>query len=139
MNKQSFDAIIVLSSRQIDKEGRFANFERDKSGNEVYIGGEARMRAASASYIQNPDARFIMLGGVEIDQQGTLLEKTLEMEKYLKILHPKIKISRINSLPCTRHNLIAFANAPQEDLKLETVALLSNDYHRQRIEAWQSD
>lgn len=139
--EKNYDFVIVLGLPPVDQEGNFVNFEQNLGGQPVYIGGEFRAAAVSAMYKLNPKSNFVMLAGLELGPDKEVIEKTMQMEQYFRTKHPDMKISRINSLPCTRHNLIALGNAEKQGVSLQNgkVAIVSNAYHESRIRAWKED
>lgn len=135
MPGKKFEAVVVLSSARTDAKGKFKDVDADKTGKEIYLGGASRMQAAVEAFKQNPKAAFIMLGGIDVLNNGELFYKTGQMAEFMKQHCQGINIQAIDSLPCTRHNLIALGNSALLGA-YKRVGLLSNDYHEARIEAF---
>jgi hypothetical protein len=136
MINKNFDYIIVLGLSPKTPDGKFVDFQTGAQG-KMYLGGTARMNAAVKAYGENPQATFIFLAGLYIKENGEVLEKGLQMEQFLKDRCPGVRVMQINSLPCTRHNLVALANSDDKEFIGKNVGLLSNAYHENRIKAWQ--
>jgi len=59
------------------------------------------------------------------------------MEKFIKERSNGVQVQKINSLPCTRHNVIALFNQLGRQLEGKRVAVLTNEYHLRRfMEFW---
>lgn len=127
-----YDIIIVLCPSKKNKEGKFPEFL-----NGEYLGGQTRMDAAVEIYKENEKARFILVGGYNEDNGITDYyresQKTTDMEEYMIDNGvEKNNIRTVNSLPCTRHNLIAIFNTYKKKLDGRNIGLLTNFYHMAR-------
>jgi hypothetical protein len=131
----TYDIVIVLCPEERDKTtDRFPEYNK-KDGS--YLGGQTRMDAAVALYKRNKSTKFFVVGGLD-KRCKTLCDsvKTKGMKDYLvEECGKDIVVTRINSLPCTRHNFIAtFVDWKSQSLTLENkiVGILTNFYHLPR-------
>jgi len=118
--------IVFCADKMYDK--KFPEYKEGK-----YLGGQIRMDAAVEIWKKYKKVEFILVGGYDEDG-GT--DKTLDMKVYIENKIDKkynTKIEIVNSLPCTRHNLIAILNKYDKDLENKTIGILSNFYHIPRI------
>src|SRR3989344_5163902 len=131
------DYIIVLNP---DKKihGQFPNFKDGK-----YLGGATRMAAAITIAKENQFSEIILVGGYNEDNgkdKSTFFQKSQkveDMKDYLNENKIKNSIVTINSLPCTKHNLIAVFNKYQKKFENKKVGILTNKYHLSRaLQFW---
>jgi hypothetical protein len=140
-----YDFIIVLCPSVRCLDGKFSQFENGK-----YLGGQTRMEAAVKLAQENKNTTFILVGGyneddgIKASKYYKKSQKTADVEKYLKekkVKEKKVKnkkiikrIEIVNSLPCTKHNLVAVFHEFKEELsdKNKKIGLLTNAYHLPR-------
>lgn len=114
-----YDYVLIPCADKKGENGRFPEF-RDGD----YIGGENRMVAALRHSLNNQDTVYVPVGG--FDHNNDSSEKVKDMTTFLKEGNPNIKIQAIQSLPCTRHNLVAFFNTMGDDLNGKKVAIVTS-------------
>jgi len=132
--KNFYDFIIIPSSETRTREGQFSNFD----GKGMYLGGQARMDAVVKAYELFPSSTFVVAGGLDIKPEGETYSKAAEMADFLKEHRSEMNVEIINSLPCSRHNLIAVFNSLPKDVEKQ-IALISNEFHLPRLNAfWKS-
>ena len=130
-----YNIIIVLCPEK-KFNGKFPEFKNGK-----YLGGQTRMDAAVMVCQKNKKAKIILVGGYNKDngEENNFYKeskKTMDMKEYLisKGIDEK-QIFIVNSLPCTKHNLIAIFNKYRNDLirsKSSSIAIITNEYHLPR-------
>jgi hypothetical protein len=142
-NMKKYDYVIVLCAWTMinNKFPQFLNGE--------YLGGQTRMDAAVIVAKQNPKTKIILVGGYNEDNYDKSdyykkSQKTENMKTFMhengveKYVHNNNKkeerIITVESLPCTRHNLIAVFNEYKEEFskKDARIGLLTNFYHLPR-------
>lgn len=133
-NKKIYDYIIVLCSEiNPEDKGKFTNFKHG-----LYLGGGIRMEAAYKLYQKNKKTILILVADYNKDNGGNdntykLSHRTSSMKAYLLNCGvPDKNLRIVNSLPCTRHNLVAVFNSFSDDFKNKRVGLLTNSYHLSR-------
>lgn len=130
--KVKYEKIIVFSPCVL--EGVSDPFPNLEGGS--YVGGQIRMQATLKACRIWPDAEFVMLGGMAVSKvhPSSLFKKAEVMARFVKQHCAWIRPIVVNSLPCTRHNMIALFNKfGNELISGRRVAVLSNLYHRERI------
>ena len=133
-----YDIIIILCPYK-KLNGKFPEFLNGK-----YIGGQTRIDATVELSKENEKAIFILVGGYNQDDgvvgsdHYTKSQKTTDMNDYLlgKIAGQN-RISIVNSLPSTKHNLVAIFKK-YEKLRDDNlnIGLLTNTYHLPRALSW---
>jgi len=132
-----YDIVIVLCPDKKNLYGKFPEFKNGK-----YLGGQTRMNAAVVLSQENKKTIFILVGGHNEDDGITdsdyykKSQKTADMRQYFLekgIENKRLKI--VNSLPCTKHNLVAvfkkYSKRLDKKKKLK-IGLLTNFYHLPR-------
>jgi hypothetical protein len=129
LTSQSDFILILCPEINPEDKGKFSDFKHG-----LYLGGEIRMAAAYELYKQNKKVILTIVADYYPDNENlSHWSRADEMKSYL--LHrgvPEKNIKIINSLPCTRHNLVAVFNSWSEIFKNKKVALLTNSYHLPR-------
>jgi hypothetical protein len=126
--------VIVLSSGLLQADGSFPNF-RDG----MYLGGQIRMAAAVRLVQKHPNTEIILVGGYDKTKRGDtwISQQVIDMANFLKQLIPTIKLTIVQTLPCTFHNFVGFINYMQaRGIHQEEVDLLTNAYHLPRAQAF---
>lgn len=127
----NYDTVIVFCPDKKGIDGKFPDFQDGK-----YLGGQVRMDAAVRVYEDNKNAEFVLVGGYNEDNgdEGSNYyqksDKTSDMKDHMidkGVAEDHLVV--VNSLPCTRHNLIAIFNKYGENLKAQRIAILTNFYH----------
>lgn len=106
-----------------------------------YLGGQTRMDAAVELAKENKETIFILVGGYneddDINDSNYYKEsqKTSDMKKHM--VDNGIngdRIETVESLPCSKHNLVAIFNKYKEEFKDKNlrIGLLTNFYHLPR-------
>lgn len=133
LNK-SHDYIIVLCPEvNPEDKGKFTNFKHG-----LYLGGGIRMEAAYKLYQKNKKVILILVAdynkdNVSGDDTYKLSYRTDSMRAYLLNCGvPNKNLRIVNSLPCTRHNLVAVFNNFSDAFKNKKIGLLTNSYHLPR-------
>lgn len=129
-----YDYIVVLCPEiNLEDKGKFTNFKHG-----LYLGGGIRMEAAYKLYQNNKKTILILVAdfnkddGFSIDGYK-LSNRTDSMKAYLLNCGiPEKNLRIVNSLPCTRHNLIALFNNFSDSFKNKKIGLLTNSYHLPR-------
>jgi|GEM_PF-4398515 hypothetical protein len=130
-NKEKYDYIIVLCP-EVNPEDKGV-FEDFKHG--LYLGGKVRMEAAVKLYKEHKKVILILVADYNEEKKGKSnyykeSQRTDDMQKYLfREGVAKESMVVVNSLPCTRHNLVAVFNMFEDKFKGKNVALLTNQYH----------
>ena len=122
------EVVVILAGLPIGADGRFPQEE-----NGVFFGMQSRMDAAVKTYLRFPKALYILVGE---SVEGKSVNKPDEMARYLHAKCPNILIKKINSLPCTWHNIIALFAQAGPALFRRRVWLLTNSYHMPRALAF---
>jgi len=100
----------------------------------MFTGGHLRL-CAVAEFSKRWQPRCIAVVGGLHAQHGTRMTDT--MEQFIKQRNSDAHVQKINSLPCTRHNVMALLNQLGRQLEGKRVAVLTNDYHLRRfLEFW---
>jgi len=100
----------------------------------MFTGGHLRLCAVAEFATRWRPRCVAVVGGLHA-QHGTRMTDT--MEKFIKEKSAGVQVQKINSLPCTRHNVIALFNQLGRQLEGKRVAVLTNDYHLRRfLEFW---
>ena len=100
----------------------------------MFTGGQLRLCAVAEFATRWRPRCVAVVGGLHA-QHGTRMTDT--MEKFIKEKSDGVQVQKINSLPCTRHNVIALFNQLGRQLEGKRVAVLTNDYHLRRfLEFW---
>lgn len=101
----------------------------------LYAGGHLRLLAAVEFSRRYAPREIVVVGGLD-PKHGSRM--TQAMEQFITERNGSANVQRINSLPCTRHNLIALFNQLGERLERKRVGILTNDYHLPRFLAFWS-
>src|SRR5688572_29461761 len=107
---QSLDVLIVPSPK-LSPEGE--EFLEIDGGTGLYTGGHLRLSAAAEFATRWQPHCIAVVGGLD-PQHGTRM--TDKMEKFIKEKSGGAHVKKINSLPCTRHNVIALFNQMGREL-----------------------
>ena len=100
----------------------------------MFTGGHLRLSAVADFATRWRPRGIAVVGGLHT-QHGTRMTDT--MEKFIKERSSGAHVQKINSLPCTRHNVIALFNHLGRQLEGKRVAVLTNEYHLRRfLEFW---
>ena len=130
-NIEILDYLIVLCPEiNPNDKGVFSNYK-----NGLYLGGEIRMKSAVKAYKKNKELKFILVADYNGVNGGKYnkSQRTDDMINYLiKLGVPSNLIEVVNSLPCTRHNLVAVFNNFKDIFKNKKVGILTNLYHMPR-------
>lgn len=130
---KSYDYIIVLCPEvNPEDKGKFTNFKHG-----LYLGGGVRMEAAYKLYQQNKNVMLILVADYDKDDGSGIStgksHRTESMKSYLLNSGvPEKNLRTVNSLPCTRHNLISVFNNFNDSFNNKKVGLLTNLYHLPR-------
>ncbi len=115
-NIKDLDYLIVLCPEiNPSDKGVFSDFKHG-----LYLGGKIRMKAAYEAYKINSQLKFIIVADYNGVNGGAYNEsqRTDDMKNYLISSGVNIdSIRQANSLPCTRHNLVAVFNNSRDILK----------------------
>jgi hypothetical protein len=100
----------------------------------MFTGGHLRLCAAAEFLTRWRPRSIAVVGGLHA-QHGTRMTDT--MEQFIKQRNRDAHVQKVNSLPCTRHNVIALFNQLGRQLEGKRVAVLTNEYHLRRfMEFW---
>ena len=100
----------------------------------MFTGGHLRLCAATEFATRWRPRSIAVVGGLHA-QHGTRM--TDAMEKFIKQRNSDAHLQKVNSLPCTRHNVIALFNQLGRQLEGKRLAVLTNEYHLRRfMEFW---
>jgi hypothetical protein len=100
----------------------------------MFTGGHLRLCAAAEFSTRWRPRCVAVVGGLHA-QHGTRM--TDAMEKFIKQRNSGAHVQKVNSLPCTRHNVTALLNQLGRQLQGKRVAVLTNEYHLRRfLEFW---
>jgi len=100
----------------------------------MFTGGHVRLCAAAEFSTRWRPRSIVVVGGLHA-QHGTRMTDT--MEKFIKQRNSDAHLQKVNSLPCTRHNVVALFNHLGRQLEGKRVAVLTNEYHLRRfLEFW---
>jgi hypothetical protein len=100
----------------------------------MFTGGHVRLCAVAEFSTRWRPRCIAVVGGLHA-QHGTRMTDT--MEQFIKQRNSDAHVQKVNSLPCTRHNVIALFNQLGRQLEGKRVAVLTNDYHLRRfLEFW---
>ena len=101
----------------------------------MFTGGHLRLCAATEFATRWRPRSIAVVGGLHA-QHGTRMTDT--MEKFIKQRNCDAHLQKVNSLPCTRHNVIALFNQLGRQLEGKRVAVLTNEYHLRRFQEFWS-
>jgi len=128
---KKLDYLIVLCPEiNPEDDGKFFDFKKG-----LYLGGKARMMASYKAYTINNNLKLILVADYNGVNGGVYKEsqRTNDMKNYLlKLGVPSNSMQIVNSLPCTRHNIVAIFNSFKNLFKNKNVGLLTNLYHMPR-------
>jgi hypothetical protein len=128
---QELDVLIVPSSILNAEGNAFLDIDPHTG---MFTGGLLRLCAAAEFAARWRPRCVAVVGGLHA-QHGTRM--TDAMEKFIKERSSGVQVQKINSLPCTRHNVVALFNQLGRQLEGKRVAVLTNDYHLRRLmEFW---
>jgi hypothetical protein len=99
----------------------------------LYVGGHLRMSAAAEFSLQYRPAKVVVVGGLN-PKQGPRM--TQAMAQFILEKNSGANVQRVNSLPCTRHNVIAIFDQLRSELAGKRIGVLSNSYHLPRFLAF---
>jgi hypothetical protein len=124
--------LLIVPSPKLSAEGE--DFLEIDPATGLYTGGHLRMCAAAEFATRWQPHCIAVVGGLD-PQHGTRMTDT--MENFIKERSGGAHVQKINSLPCTRHNVIALFNQLGPRLASGRVAMLTNEYHLRRLlEFW---
>ena len=128
---QELDVLIVPSPILSPEGDAFPDID---PGTGMFTGGHLRLCAVAEFATRWRPRCVAVVGGLHA-QHGPRM--TDAMEKFIKDRSNGVQVQKINSLPCTRHNVIALFNQLGRQLEGKRVAVLTNDYHLRRfMEFW---
>jgi hypothetical protein len=99
----------------------------------LYVGGHLRMSAAAEFSLHYQPAKLVVVGGLH-PKHGPRM--TQAMAQLLLEKNSDANVQRINSLPCTRHNVVAIFSQLRGELTGKRIGVLSNSYHLPRFLAF---
>jgi hypothetical protein len=99
----------------------------------LYVGGHLRMSAAAEFSLQYRPAKVVVVGGLN-PKHGPRM--TQAMAEFLLEKNSGANVQRVNSLPCTRHNVVALFTKLREELSGKRIGVLSNSFHLPRFLAF---
>ena len=100
----------------------------------MFTGGHLRLCAAAEFSTRWRPRSIAVVGGLHAEH-GTRMTDT--MEEFIKRRNSDARVQKVNSLPCTRHNVVALLNQLGRQLEGKRVAILTNEYHLRRfLEFW---
>ena len=99
----------------------------------LYVGGHLRMSATAEFSLHCQPAKVVVVGGLN-PKHGCRMTQT--MAQFILGKNSSANVQRVNSLPCTRHNVIAIFNQLREELSGKRIGVLSNSYHLPRFLAF---
>jgi hypothetical protein len=99
----------------------------------LYVGGHLRMSAAADFSLHCQPAKVVVVGGLN-PKHGP--QMTQAMARFILERNSGANVQRVNSLPCTRHNVIAIFNQLRGELAGKRIGVLSNSYHLPRFLAF---
>jgi hypothetical protein len=129
---ESLDVLIVPSPILSDDETDFPEIDPATG---LYIGGRVRLEAAAEFSLRHQPRWILVVGGIH-PQHSTRL--TAAMRQFILKKNARANVRPVNSLPCTRHNVIALFNQLGRELEHKRLAVLTNEYHLPRFRAFWS-
>jgi hypothetical protein len=128
---QELDVLIVPSPILSDAGDAFLDIDPVTG---MFTGGHLRLCAAAEFATRWRPRSIAVVGGLHA-QHGTRMTDT--MEQFIKQRNRDAQVQKVNSLPCTRHNVIALFNRLGRQFEGRRVAVLTNEYHLRRfLEFW---
>jgi len=118
--------IVCLSAGLQSSDGKYPQVK-----NGMYLGAQTRMDALVTLARRMPAEPIVVVGGYGHD--GSQLQCD-QMAEYVTKVLPNRKVTKVNSLPCTNHNIIALAKNKQ--LRNGKMTVLSSGYHLPRVYAF---
>jgi hypothetical protein len=100
----------------------------------MFTGGHLRLCAAAEFSTRWRPRCIAVVGGLHAQHETRMTDT---MEEFIKQRNRDAHVQKVNSLPCTRHNVIALFNHLGGHLEGKRVAVLTNEYHLPRfMEFW---
>jgi hypothetical protein len=127
---QALDMLIVPSPILDDTGTAFPDVDPTTG---LYVGGHLRMSAAADFSLHCQPAKVVVVGGLNPKHACRM---TQAMAQFILEKNSGANVQRINSLPCTRHNVIAILNQLRGELAGKRIGVLSNSYHLPRFLAF---
>jgi hypothetical protein len=125
--------VLIVPSPAVQHDARIFPDVEPQSG--LYVGGKVRLTAATEFTIRYAPRLIVLVGGMD---QHDRFRMTSAMKDFVLERNPRTNVKTVNSLPCTRHNIVALFNQIGGELKNKKVAALSNEYHLPRFLAFWS-
>lgn len=125
--------LLIVPSPLLDKE-RDAFLDVDPVSG-LYVGGELRLSATVDFSRRFGPRKIVVVGGLDPERGSRI---THAMRRFIIENDSTANVQRIDSLPCTRHNVIALFNRLGRQLEGKRVGLLTNEYHLPRFLAFWS-
>ena len=126
--------VLIVPSPAIQHEALIFPDVEPHSG--LYVGGKVRLTAAAEFSIRYAPRLIIVVGGMARDDRFRMVTA---MKEFILERNPRANVKPVNSLPCTRHNIVALFNQLGAELQDKKIAVLSNEYHLPRLLAFWSD
>jgi hypothetical protein len=111
-------------------------FEDIENSTGLYVGGQVRLAAAAEFSIRFKPRAVVVVGGITAKER---FRQTAAARQFILERNADANVIAINSLPCTRHNVIAIFNQLGSKLQGERTGVLTNSYHLPRFLAFWSD
>jgi len=134
-DEQVFSAgdVLIVPSPAIQHDARIFPDVEPQSG--LYVGGKVRLTATAEFSLRYKPRLIVLVGGMD---RNDSFRMTGAMKDFVLERNPRTNVKTVNSLPCTRHNIVALFNQIGGELKNKKVAALSNEYHLPRFLAFWS-
>lgn len=130
--RDSLDLLIVPSP-VLAEDGR--SFPDVDPATGLYVGGSIRLEAALQFSLRHHPRIIVVVGGLH-PRHGNRM--TAAMRKFILERNNRVTVQQVDSLPCTRHNVIALFNQLGAQLESKRVAVLTNEFHLPRFLAFWS-
>lgn len=125
--------ILIIPSPVLAEDG--AIFPDIDPANGLYVGGRARLEAAVELSSRYAPGLIVVVGGIH-PKHGARM--TAAMRQFIVKRNRRANVLPVDSLPCTRHNVIALFNQLGQQLADKRLAVLTNEYHLPRFLAFWS-
>jgi len=125
--------VLIVPSPAIQHDARIFPDVDPQSG--LYVGGKVRLTAAAEFSLRYKPRLIVLVGGMGRNDRFRM---TGAMKDFVLEQNPRANVKTVNSLPCTRHNIVALFNQLGGELRNKKVAVLTNEYHLPRFLAFWS-
>jgi hypothetical protein len=129
-------SMLIVPCPGLPKSDNPLGFDDIDDSTGLYVGGQVRLAAAAEFSIRYKPRAIVVVGGMTAKER---FRQTAAARQFILERNAHANVIAINSLPCTRHNVIAVFNQRGRELEGERTGVLTNAYHLPRFLAFWSN